>query len=192
MAALCIGGVCIPYSAIVPAVFLFFRWFAAKIGLLSVSDDAIVKNKSCCSDSATAATLKPRRSKLGKSMSTISNASSTGTGTDGTVKEIESSDEWAAALGDSARPIVVKFTAGWCKPCQAIDPFYKSLAKTYDATFVKVDVDELDDVAGKYEVAMMPTFVILSKGEVAGRISGAHEGKLEALIQEHCPTRVRI
>jgi thioredoxin-like negative regulator of GroEL len=66
------------------------------------------------------------------------------------------------------------------------------LAKKYDATFTRIDVDDLDDVAADLSIAMMPTFVVLDRdGKELGRVSGANEGKLEALIQEHCAERVR-
>ena len=210
MAALCIGGVCIPYTAIVPAVFLFLKWVLAQVGLMS----AVKKGdgSACCGSTSAAAngedgntdsssrTLKPRRSKLGKSRSTISNGSSSGgiAGTDGSVKNIDSTEEWRRRVngggsgGPRQRSIVVKMTADWCGPCKAIDPFYQSLAKKYDATFVRIDVDDLDDVAAELSVAMMPTFVVLDRnGKEVGRVAGASEGKLEALIREHCAERVR-
>ena len=206
MAALCIGGVCIPYTAIVPAVFLFLKWVLAQLGLMSVKDG---DGSACCGSTSangrdgnagSSRTLKPRRSKLGKSRSTISNASSSGgiAGTDGSVKNIESADEWSRIVSGVGsgnprqRSIVVKMTADWCGPCKAIDPFYQSLAKKYDATFARIDVDELDDVAAELSVAMMPTFVVLDRnGKELGRVAGASEGKLEALVREHCAERVR-
>lgn len=207
MAALCIGGVCIPYTAIVPAVFLFLKWVLAQLGLMSVKEG---DGSACCGSTSAAnggdgntdnsRTLKPRRSKLGKSRSTISNASSSGgiAGTDGSVTNIESTEEWTRIVngggsgGPRQRSIVVKMTADWCGPCKAIDPFYQSLAKKYDATFTRVDVDDLDDVGAELSVAMMPTFVVLDRnGKELGRVAGASEGKLEALIQEHCAERVR-
>ena len=199
MAAFCIGGVCIPYTAIVPAVLIFFKWLAEQLGFWSLKKGGDTRGAEgggtcgCGTAVATSASriLKPRRSKLGKSLSTISNASSGGRGIDGTVKEIGSTDEWQGTISSSnLRPVVVKFTAEWCKPCKSIDPFYHSMAKKYDATFVKIDVDELDDVAAAYSVAMMPTFVLLKSGRNLGAVSGAHEDKLEALVQEHCPARV--
>ena len=203
MAALCIGGVCIPYTAIVPAVFLFLKWVLAQVGLMSVKEGACCGSTSAANgedNTDSSRTLKPRRSKLGKSRSTISNASSSGgiAGTDGSVKNIVSTDDWRRMVngggsgGPRQRSIVVKMTADWCGPCRAIDPFYQSLAKKYDATFTRIDVDDLDDVAAEFSVAMMPTFVVLDRnGKEVGRVAGASEGKLEALIRGHCAERVR-
>jgi thioredoxin 1 len=199
MAALCIGGVCIPYTALVPAVFLFLRWVAAQIGLSTAKEGD--SSSSCCGstsalgdDGAGRRSLKPRRSKLGKSLSTISTASSCSK-TDGIVQNIDSIEQWQNRVNSAAggpRRVVVKGTASWCRPCKEIDPFYQSLAKKYDATFTRIDVDDLDDVAADLSIAMMPTFVVLDRdGKELGRVSGANEGKLEALIQEHCAERVR-
>ena len=196
MAALCIGGVCIPYTAIAPAVFLFLRWALAQIGLSTRT--TAKEGDTCCGstsalgdDGAGRRSLKPRRSKLGKSLSTISTASSCSKTSDGIVQNIDSIEQWQNRL-NSGRRFVVKATASWCRPCKEIDPFYQSLAKKYDATFTRIDVDDLDDVAADLSVAMMPTFVVLDRdGKELGRSSGANEGKLEALIQEHCAERVR-
>ena len=51
--------------------------------------------------------------------------------------------------------------------------------------FVKVDVDELPDVAAKYSVSAMPTFVFIKAGEVVDRLMGANSVRLQELIQEH-------
>ena len=192
MAALCIGGVCIPYTAIFPAVFLFLRWVLAQIGLSTAKEGDTSSTSALGDDGAGRRSLKPRRSKLGKSLSTISTASSCSkTGTDGIVQNIDSTEQWQNRV-NSPRQTVVKATASWCRPCKEIDPFYQSLAKKYDATFTRIDVDDLDDVAADLSVAMMPTFVVLDRdGKELGRVAGANEGKLEALIQEHCAERVR-
>lgn len=196
MAALCIGPICIPYTAIVPAVFLFLRWVLAQIGLSTAKEgDTCTRSTSALGDDgAGRRSLKPRRSKLGKSLSTISTASSCSkSGTDGIVQNIDSTEQWQNRVNSGGpRHTVMKATASWCRPCKEIDPFYQSLAKKYDATFTRIDVDDLDDVAADLSVAMMPTFVVLDRdGKELGRVAGANEGKLEALIQEHCAERVR-
>ena len=87
--------------------------------------------------------------------------------------------------------IVAKFTAEWCKPCKAIDPFFSDiLTSKYDATFVKLDVDLLDEVAAEYGVAMMPTFLIFYGDEkVSEDCRGADQGRLERFISSHVRAR---
>lgn len=54
-----------------------------------------------------------------------------------------------------------------------------------DVVFVKVDVDENADIAAKYSVSAMPTFVFIKEGEVLDRLMGANAARLQELIQEH-------
>lgn len=91
--------------------------------------------------------------------------------------------------------VILKFTAEWCKPCKTIQPFYEKLAadstlrrsnsgSQVAALFGMVDVDEADDVASEFKVAMMPTFVAIRDGKVVETMSGANEVKLEGLVQK--------
>ncbi|KAH8075186.1 hypothetical protein JL721_1182 [Aureococcus anophagefferens] len=101
-----------------------------------------------------------------------------------------SAEDWQAKIAATAggRALVVDFTAPWCKPCQKIYPFFKRLAATFDeaATFVKVDVDDLEDVAEAAKVTMMPTFQVDRDGALAGALSGANENNLRHFVETHC------
>jgi thioredoxin 1 len=83
--------------------------------------------------------------------------------------------------------IVVKFSAEWCGPCQAIAPEFKALAKKYaDAvTFVHVDVEELDSLHDGEDVRGLPTFMFFKDGELIDRYSGANVNKLRDSLKEH-------
>ena len=48
-----------------------------------------------------------------------------------------------------------------------------------------MDVDEAADVAAKYSVSAMPTFVFIKGGDVVDRLMGASPARLQELIQEH-------
>ncbi|WMV28526.1 hypothetical protein MTR67_021911 [Solanum verrucosum] len=58
-------------------------------------------------------------------------------------------------------------------------------AKYTDVEFVKIDVDELDDVAQEYGVQSMPTFVLIRKGKVVDKIVGADKDGLKKKIEKH-------
>ncbi len=111
----------------------------------------------------------------------------------GEVVGIHSDEEWEAAKratlapaapGERKLAMVVDFTAVWCGPCQKIAPVYTALAAKYaDRTLcVKVDVDELEEVAMECEVQGMPTFARFVDGQLVEAFSGAKEAELEKLI----------
>ena len=76
------------------------------------------------------------------------------------------------------------FTASWCGPCQQIKPTFKELVTNYpEIMFSAVDVDENKELATKFNIKSMPTFVaVFNKNEVK-RISGADPSKLRALVE---------
>ena len=86
--------------------------------------------------------------------------------------------------------IIIKMGAEWCKPCKEIQPFFHEIGAKYANTgdkkiaFTTVDVDELDEIASKYNVAMMPTFVAIRNGvDVFDTMSGSNEGRLETFVK---------
>jgi len=53
-----------------------------------------------------------------------------------------------------------------------------------DAHFVKIDVDEVPDVAQELGIRAMPTFLIFKKGEKVQEIVGANPTALKAAITQ--------
>ncbi|GFH43813.1 hypothetical protein CTEN210_00286 [Chaetoceros tenuissimus] len=182
MSAICIGGCCIPYSAIVPLLLVALQFLAkplyamgllpdviaTKLGLTKSSSSKSCEEKSCCSEK-----VAPR---------TESSVSST---LEKEIVEITSSDE-LDIYKSSKKLLLLKMTADWCKPCKAIQPLYESLCQEYasqDVIFATVDVDECDDIAGEYGVAMMPTFVALNQNGVVEKMSGSNEARLQDFVK---------
>ncbi|KAH9366721.1 hypothetical protein HPB48_008778 [Haemaphysalis longicornis] len=63
--------------------------------------------------------------------------------------------------------VVVDFYATWCGPCKMIEPFLKQQSEIYkdQVVFLKVDVDENEEIASQYEISCMPTFLFIKKRE---------------------------
>jgi len=82
--------------------------------------------------------------------------------------------------------VVVYYTATWCMPCQQIRPKVDQLSMQYqNVSFVKVDIDELAEVAQFAGVRSVPTFEFYKKGTRVASFAGADVGKLEAFVKQH-------
>ncbi|XP_055294822.1 thioredoxin-2-like [Sitodiplosis mosellana] len=101
------------------------------------------------------------------------------------VESVADFDEQIKNAGDKL--VVVDFFATWCGPCKVIAPVLEKLAQQYASNLVvvKVDVDECEDLAMRFDISSMPTFVFLKKGEKVEVFSGANPDKLEKTIVQY-------
>jgi thioredoxin 1 len=84
------------------------------------------------------------------------------------------------------RLVVIDFTATWCGPCKMIGPIFEQLSNKYlGVAFLKVDVDECGEIAMKYQVQAMPTFVFFKNKKEVDRLRGADGASLEAKVKTH-------
>lgn len=71
--------------------------------------------------------------------------------------------------------VVVDFWAPWCGPCRMMAPIVEDAAKIHkDVKFVSVDIDEEPELAQKYGIQSIPSFVAFSGGERKGTLMGAY------------------
>ncbi|OIO45587.1 MAG: thioredoxin [Parcubacteria group bacterium CG1_02_37_51] len=75
------------------------------------------------------------------------------------------------------QPVFVDFYASWCGPCKMMEPIIDELADEYKdkIKIVKLNVDENQVTAQKYQVMSIPTMLIYQKGEVMDQMVGFQE-----------------
>ncbi|KAG8858858.1 hypothetical protein FRB91_009102 [Serendipita sp. 411] len=72
-------------------------------------------------------------------------------------------------------------------PCKVIAPTFDKLANQYSGkvNFAKVDVDVAQDVAQKYSVRAMPTFLFLKGSSVVHTVHGARPADLISAVNQY-------
>lgn len=79
--------------------------------------------------------------------------------------------EELAGLIENEDKLVLFFTADWCPDCQFIYPVMPDIeAEHTNMTFVRVNRDQFIEVAQKWDIFGIPSFVVIEKGQEVGRL----------------------
>jgi len=80
---------------------------------------------------------------------------------------------------------LVDYYADWCGPCKMLAPTVEELAAETDAAVLKVDIDELQELAGEKGIHSVPTIEFYHNGEAADRVVGVQEkADLQAALDD--------
>ncbi len=104
------------------------------------------------------------------------------------VLEVKSVESFEKDVEKSDKVVLVDFYATWCGPCKMQAPIIDKIAeeKIPNLNVFKVDVDELTDVAVKYNITSIPTLMLFKNGNVVERWVGlTPEHVIKQAISSH-------
>ena len=89
------------------------------------------------------------------------------------VKQL-TNEEFEKNVKSSNKRVLVDFYADWCGPCKILSPRVAEIAnENKDLKVVKINVDQNEDLARKYNISSMPTLLVIEKGKELNRAVGA-------------------
>lgn len=110
---------------------------------------------------------------IGISLGTGKKAEKTKVEAENAVIPVTSSNFEQEVLNSNKR-VLVDFYADWCGPCKILSPRVAEIAnENKDIKVVKINVDQNEDLARKYNISSMPTLLVIENGKELNRAVGA-------------------
>jgi thioredoxin 1 len=168
MAMICICGICIPYTSLLPILIVIFqplwKYLQKLMGWdkkVSTEKEASVAVKESCCSKRTAYFAEKNSIKFTEEM------------------------DWGDLIV-AEELIVCKFTATWCKPCKRMEPVFEELTEQHkNLRFVTFDVDEHDELFQSFGIIGIPHINVYKNGEVIDSLKGEDHTALREFIGKY-------
>ena len=79
------------------------------------------------------------------------------------IKHLENINDFEKIIAEKA--VLVDFYADWCGPCQMLAPVLEDLEKETSMKIVKINVDEIPDLARQFRIMSIPTLMLFKDGK---------------------------
>ncbi|GEP99534.1 thioredoxin family protein [Staphylococcus arlettae] len=90
------------------------------------------------------------------------------------MEKINSTSNFDSTI-NSDQPVIVKFEAGWCPDCKAMDMWIDPIVEKYNNyNWYTVNRDELEDVAANNDVMGIPSLLVFKNGEKLAHLHSAN------------------
>lgn len=100
------------------------------------------------------------------------------------VKLIRSLEEFEKETAGPGLVVVDYFTT-WCGPCKKIAPILEEFASKYpNVKFIKVDIEQNEEIAGPRNIQSIPTFHFFVNGNLQFETKGANADLIEQKVNE--------
>ena len=87
------------------------------------------------------------------------------------LKHINSAAEFDSAIKEGI--VLVDFFATWCGPCKMLSPVLEEVAnENPNIAVLKIDVDEVGELAARYGIQAIPTLFLLKDGKIVNKGMG--------------------
>ena len=95
-----------------------------------------------------------------------------------------SKENFASAVINSDKPVLLDFYADWCGPCRMVAPLVAEIAdERSDVKVGKINVDEQPELAAQFKVMSIPMLAVMKNGKLVNQVVGYRpKEQIEAML----------